>query len=59
VTTRWPGIEWWHQVLIVLAVPAEFPENSKIILRECAYDANLISSKKTHKLQFTTEREQY
>ncbi|RGB33603.1 hypothetical protein C1646_815930 [Rhizophagus diaphanus] len=38
-------------------VPAEFPERSKKILRECAYDANLISNKKTYKLQFTTEPE--
>ncbi|PKC56291.1 hypothetical protein RhiirA1_501290 [Rhizophagus irregularis] len=56
VSTRWPGIEW-HQVLFVMAVPAEFPEISKKILRECAYDANLISNKKTYKLQFTTEPE--
>ncbi|CAB5295672.1 unnamed protein product [Rhizophagus irregularis] len=56
VTTRWPGIEW-HQVLLVLAVPAEFPEKSKSILRKCAYDANLISNLRTYKLQFTTEPE--
>ncbi|RIA97896.1 hypothetical protein C1645_813429 [Glomus cerebriforme] len=34
VTTRWPGIEYNYQVLFVLAVPAEFPENSKVTLRE-------------------------
>ncbi|GES81280.1 hypothetical protein GLOIN_2v1470314 [Rhizophagus clarus] len=56
VKTRWPGIEW-HQVLFVLAVPAEFPENSKRILRECVYKADLISYEKTYKLQFTTEPE--
>lgn len=58
MTTRWPGIEW-YQVLLVLAVPAEFPEKSKSILRKCAYDANLISNLRTYKLQFTTERKQY
>ncbi|GBB86778.1 hypothetical protein RclHR1_01320013 [Rhizophagus clarus] len=56
LATRWPGIEW-HQVLLVLAVPAEFPEKSKAILRKCAYDADLITNLKTNKLQFTTEPE--
>ncbi|CAB4408728.1 unnamed protein product [Rhizophagus irregularis] len=56
IKTRWSGIEL-HQILFVLAVPAGFPENSKAILRKCAYDANLISNLKTGKLQFTTEPE--
>jgi hypothetical protein len=46
-------------VLFILAVPAEFPEKSKAILRKCAYDANLIKNLKTDKLQFTTERKKY
>ena len=56
--TRWPGIEP-YQMLYVLAVPAEFPEKSKEILRECAFKARLTDQKKTSTLQFTTERKQY
>ncbi|GES81278.1 hypothetical protein GLOIN_2v1762619 [Rhizophagus clarus] len=56
LTTRWPGIEW-NSVLFILAVPADFPEKSKAILRKCAFDAELITKIKTHKLQFTTEPE--
>jgi hypothetical protein len=55
VTTRWPGIEP-YQIFYVLAVPAEFSETSKEILRECVYKANMIANKKSNKLQFTTER---
>ncbi|RIA97895.1 hypothetical protein C1645_210153 [Glomus cerebriforme] len=57
LTTRWPGIDHMYQVLFVLAVPAEFPESSKSILRQCAYDAKLINKLNTYKLQFTTEPE--
>ena len=55
--TRWSGIEM-YQVLFVLAVPAEFSDKSKAILRECAFDAKLINKKNSYKLQFTTERKQ-
>jgi hypothetical protein len=55
VEIRWPGIEQ-YQMLFILAVPAEFSEKSKEVLRECAHNAKLITRKKSYKLQFTTER---
>lgn len=59
MTIRWPGIDFLHQVLIVLSVPAEFSEKSKGIMRECAYKAQLTNNIKSTKLQFTTERKNY
>ena len=41
---------------MVLPVPAEFSEESKAIMRICAYDAGLIKEKYSTNLQFTTER---
>ena len=55
MTTRWSGIEP-YQIFYVFAVPAEFSETSKEILRECAYKAKLITIKDSNKLEFTTER---
>uniref|UniRef100_U9TDM9 Hsp70 family protein n=1 Tax=Rhizophagus irregularis (strain DAOM 181602 / DAOM 197198 / MUCL 43194) TaxID=747089 RepID=U9TDM9_RHIID len=56
VTKSWPGIDFLENVLLVLTVPAEYSDKSKATLRECAFDANLIGSKFSEKLQFTTER---
>ena len=42
--------------LLVLTVPAEYSENDKATMRECAFNAGLISDKRSEKLQFTTER---
>ncbi|CAG8440637.1 uncharacterized protein OCT59_009847 [Rhizophagus irregularis] len=57
VTKSWPGIDFLENVLLVLTVPAEYSDKSKATLRECAFDANLIGSKFSEKLQFTTEPE--
>ncbi|CAI2162481.1 10852_t:CDS:2 [Funneliformis geosporum] len=57
VTTRWPGLDFMTQVLFVLSVPAEFSEESKRIMRNCVYNANLISRRYSSRLQFTTEPE--
>jgi hypothetical protein len=43
-------------VLLVLTVPAEYSENDKAIMRECTFNAGLISDKRSERLQFTTER---
>ena len=45
-----------ENVLFVLTIPAEYSENDKVIMRECAFKAGLISDKNSEKLQFTTER---
>ena len=45
-----------EQVLIILTVPAEFSDAARAIMRDCAFQANLIATKNTQKLQFVTER---
>jgi hypothetical protein len=52
----WPGIDFVKNVLLVLTIPAEYSENDKAIMRECIYNAGLISDLNSEKLQFTTER---
>ena len=55
VTNEW-DIEFFKNVLLVLTVPAEYTEGAKAIMRECAYNAELIDDIDSRKLQFTTER---
>ncbi|CAG8579884.1 14375_t:CDS:2 [Funneliformis caledonium] len=57
VTARWPKIDYFKHVLLVLTVPAEFSEKSKAIMRICAYNAGLIKDECSTNLQFTTEPE--
>ncbi|GES97268.1 hypothetical protein GLOIN_2v1838167 [Rhizophagus clarus] len=57
VDKNWPGIDFVENVLLVLTIPAEYSENDKAIMRECAYKADLINNKFSEKLQFTTEPE--
>ncbi|KAF0513799.1 actin-like ATPase domain-containing protein [Gigaspora margarita] len=57
VNTRWPNVDFFENVLIILTVPAEYSEQSKLILRECMFNARLIDNQKSEKLQFTTEPE--
>ncbi|CAG8699662.1 9076_t:CDS:2 [Rhizophagus irregularis] len=57
VKTNWPNINFFENVLLVLTVPAVYPENSKEIMRECAYKAGLLVDKFSANLQFTTESE--
>ncbi|CAB5380816.1 unnamed protein product [Rhizophagus irregularis] len=59
VETR-KGVDFKENVLLVLTVPAEYSENDKATMRECARKAgliDLIGNKKSQKLQFTTEPE--
>ena len=56
VATRWPTINYFENVLLVITIPAEFPEKSKAIMRICAHNAGLIKEERSKNLQFTTER---
>ncbi|EXX57391.1 uncharacterized protein OCT59_009857 [Rhizophagus irregularis] len=53
----WEGIDFMEHVFLVLTIPAEYSENDKAIMRECTFNAGLISDKRSEKLQFTTEPE--
>ncbi|GBB95714.1 hypothetical protein RclHR1_00260019 [Rhizophagus clarus] len=53
----WTGIDFMEHVLLVLTVPAEYSENDKATMRECIFNAGLISEKNSERLQFTTEPE--
>ncbi|CAB5356195.1 unnamed protein product [Rhizophagus irregularis] len=44
-------------VLLVIAVPAEFSENAKAIMRICTFNAGLIKDECSTNLQFITESE--
>ncbi|CAG8495821.1 11568_t:CDS:2 [Dentiscutata heterogama] len=57
INTRWPNVDFFENVLIVFTIPAEYPEQSKMILRECIYNAKLINHPTSEKLQFSTEPE--
>ena len=48
--------DFTKHVLLVLTVPAEYSEKAKAIMRDCVHKADLIESKNSEKLQFTTER---
>jgi hypothetical protein len=56
IEASWSNLDFLNDVLFVLTVPAEYSEKEKAIMRECAYNANLISEKGSDLLQFTTER---
>ncbi|CAG8793833.1 26611_t:CDS:2, partial [Racocetra persica] len=51
------GTDFFKMVRLVATIPAEFTEETKAIMRQCIYDANLISNSGTQNLQFTTEPE--
>ncbi|PKC17240.1 actin-like ATPase domain-containing protein [Rhizophagus irregularis] len=53
----WTGIDFMEHILLVLTVPAGYSENDKAIMRECTFNAGLISDKRSERLQFTTEPE--
>ncbi|GES97238.1 hypothetical protein GLOIN_2v1783276 [Rhizophagus clarus] len=57
VEAAWNSLDFLKDVLFVLTVPAEYSEKEKAIMRECAYNAKLISEKGSDLLQFTTEPE--
>ncbi|CAG8645738.1 5606_t:CDS:2, partial [Rhizophagus irregularis] len=56
IDTRWPNIDYFENVLLIITVPAEFSDKAKAIMRICAFDAGLIKEKYSTNLQFTTER---
>ncbi|RHZ81662.1 hypothetical protein Glove_117g482 [Diversispora epigaea] len=55
--SRWPGLKFFRQVLLVLTVPAEYDNDAITIMRECALNADLIKTKESPYLIFTTEPE--
>ena len=59
VEARWPKIDYFENVLLILTVPAEFSEQSKAIMRICAFNAGLIKEEYSTNLQFTTERKYF
>ncbi|CAG8621090.1 7824_t:CDS:2, partial [Ambispora gerdemannii] len=54
---NWPRLDFYNDVEIVMTVPAEFIENTKTIMRKCAFDAGLINNQHSENLTFTTEPE--
>ncbi|CAB5355681.1 unnamed protein product [Rhizophagus irregularis] len=54
---RWPSIRFPQQVGFVLTIPAEWPNNTTGIMRECAYKAGLLNTLNSAHLEFTTEPE--
>ena len=54
---RWPGINIFENVLIVLPVPEGYGEQQLAIMKECVYNAGLIKGKNSRKLQLVTECE--
>ena len=56
---RWPDINFFKHVLLILTVPAEYTSARIAIMRECAYNAELIKGKFSQNLQFITERKYF
>ncbi|CAG8685765.1 4639_t:CDS:2 [Acaulospora colombiana] len=57
INVRWPNINFMENVQLILTVPAEFTDKAKGIMRECAFNANLINTLQSSHLRFTTEPE--
>ncbi|GBC06842.1 hypothetical protein RclHR1_07090001 [Rhizophagus clarus] len=51
------NLNFLKEVLFVFAVPEEYSENEKATMRECIYNAKLISEKDSNLLQFATKSE--
>lgn len=56
ITKRWPTIDFYHNVQLILTVPAEWSEREIQIMRKCAFDASLIKHIDSTNLKFITER---
>ncbi|PKK78334.1 hypothetical protein RhiirC2_843597 [Rhizophagus irregularis] len=56
IATHW-NINFFENVLLILTVPAEYSEKYIAIMRECAYNANLINDKYSKNLQFISAPE--
>ncbi|KAF0513803.1 actin-like ATPase domain-containing protein [Gigaspora margarita] len=57
IDTRWPQIEFFKNILIILTVPVEFSEKKKAIMKQCAYNAGLIKTVSSSNLKLITEPE--
>ncbi|CAG8527303.1 9811_t:CDS:2 [Ambispora leptoticha] len=57
ISERWPELIYFKHVRIVLTVPVEYDERIRAIMRQCAYDADLILTLESENLEFTTEPE--
>ncbi|CAG8622581.1 2440_t:CDS:10 [Ambispora leptoticha] len=55
--TRWPGLDFYKHVRVVVTVPAEYNEYAKGTMRTCIYKAGLLDTLNSDKLEFTTEPE--
>ncbi|CAG8597322.1 8382_t:CDS:10, partial [Paraglomus occultum] len=54
---RWPTVSMSEEVLKILTIPAEFNENTKAVMRNCAANAGIIDHVDSPLLEFTTEPE--
>ncbi|CAB4459941.1 unnamed protein product [Rhizophagus irregularis] len=52
----YPCIDFFGNVLIIMPIPAEYDDNAKAIMRECAYKACLINEENSMGLQFITKQ---
>ncbi|RHZ86924.1 hypothetical protein Glove_42g26 [Diversispora epigaea] len=57
IKLHWPDIDFFRMVRLVVTIPAEFTEETKAIMRQCIYNANLINNVGAQNLKFTTEPE--
>ncbi|RHZ83821.1 hypothetical protein Glove_87g244 [Diversispora epigaea] len=57
INSKWDGIDFMENVVLVIPVPSEYSDGAKAVMRKCAYDAELIDDRLTEKLQFITESE--
>ncbi|GES81271.1 hypothetical protein GLOIN_2v1030945 [Rhizophagus clarus] len=55
ISTRWHGIKFFEHVLLIISIPAEFDDKAKDTKRKCLYNAGLTDSKRSNKVEFTTE----
>jgi len=53
---RWPGCDYHSHVLKIMALPAEFDDRKRHIMRTCAFEAGIIDNLNSEGLLFTTER---
>ncbi|KAG9304704.1 hypothetical protein G9A89_016183 [Geosiphon pyriformis] len=57
LSRQWPHMNFHEDVQIVMTVPAEFQEKTKVIMRSAAFEAGLINKENSENLIFTTEPE--
>jgi hypothetical protein len=56
INTRWHGLKFFENILLVITIPAEIDDRTKDTMRKCLYDSGLTDSKESTKVEFTTER---